>query len=157
MIHAQIQQNLSFKTSYGKPVADVKNFIEEWLAQHPGGRIFVGTDSKVFGEKVKYSTVICLWNVGTGVWEVFRNFAVPNPEDRFTRLWNEVTISIETAEIIKDVTPNIEVHMDFNSNPKYPSFQLYDAGMGLVTSMGYQGAGKPHAWAATYGANRHCQ
>ena len=34
---------------------------------------------------------------------------------------------------------------------------FYDAGIGLVNSMGFIGAGKPNAWAATSGANRRCQ
>lgn len=145
-----------FRTSHGVAVKDLRGFVENWLHEHPRGQIYVGTDSKTFGEKVKYSTVICLWDVGRGVWEVYCNHVVERPKDRFTRLWNEITLSVEVAERIKGIA-SITVHMDFNSNPKYPSYQLYDAGMGLVQSMGYKGEGKPDSWAATSGANRRCQ
>jgi predicted RNase H-related nuclease YkuK (DUF458 family) len=94
--------------------------------------------------------------VGYGVWEAYANFKLPRPKDRFTRLWHEVAFSVKVAEKLKDLG-NIHVHMDYNSDPKYPSYQLYDAGIGLVQSMGFTGAGKPNAWAATSGANRHCQ
>jgi predicted RNase H-related nuclease YkuK (DUF458 family) len=71
-------------------------------------------------------------------------------------LWNEVTKAVEIAEMLKDLG-KITVHVDINSNPRFRSYQLYDASMGLITSMGFEAAGKPLAWAATCGANKHCQ
>lgn len=149
-------ENFTFRTKHGGEVEDIFSFVKSWLVEHPNGEIYVGTDSKTRGKKVKYSTVICLWDVGRGVWEVYSNFWIPRPKDRFTRLWHEVTHSVQVAEKLKKLG-NVHVHMDFNSDPKFPSYQLYDAGIGLVQSMGFKGAGKPHAWAATSGANRHCQ
>ncbi|MDX5325746.1 MAG: hypothetical protein LPK80_05750 [Bacteroidota bacterium] len=145
-----------FRTSKGVPVEDLRGFVREWLRSHPGGKIYVGTDSKTRGSEVKYSTVVCLWDVGSGVWEAYANQVIEKPKDRFTRLWNEIMRSVEIAEYLKDIAP-ITVHMDFNSNPRFPSYRLYDAGMGLIQSLGFDGAGKPHSWAATSGANRHCQ
>lgn len=153
---AQQQNGTVYKTSNGLTVANLREFVQGWLNQHPDGEIYVGTDSKARGDRVKYSTVICLWDVGHGVWEAYRNEFTKRPKDKFTRLWDEVNRSVVVAEKLKDLG-KVHVHLDFNSNPDYPSYQLYDAGIGLVTSLGFNGAGKPNAWAATSGANRHCQ
>lgn len=137
-------------------IDDIRTYVRAWMTLHPRGKIYVGSDSQVRGPDTKYSTVICLWDVGHGVWEIYSNVVVPRPPDRFSRLWFEVQRSLEVAEIIRDLG-DVIVHMDFNSDPKYPSYQLYDAGMGLVKSMGFDAAGKPHSWAASCGANKRCQ
>ena len=147
---------ITFRTLQGGEVDNIISFVKNWLTDHPKGEIYVGTDSKARGSRVKYSSVICLWDVGHGVWEAYANFWLPRPSDRYTRLWHEVTFSVKVAEKLKELG-NIHVHMDYNSDPKFPSYKLYDAGIGLVNAMGFEGAGKPHAWAATSGANRHCQ
>lgn len=145
-----------FRDHSGKEISDIRSFVEDWLQNHPKGEIFVGCDSKVRGKRVKYSTVVCLWNVGNGVSEIHCNEVERTPKDSYTRLWNEVTRAVELADLLKDLG-KITVHVDINSNPKYRSHQLYDASIGLITSMGFKGAGKPFSWAATCGAHRHCQ
>ena len=115
-----------------------------------------GCDSKARGQLVKYSTVVCLWNVGHGVSEIYKNEVIPAPKDSYTRLWNEVERGVKVANYLKELG-EITVHVDINSNPKFRSYQLYDASMGLITSMGFKAAGKPFSWAATCGAHRHCQ
>jgi len=145
-----------YRTSNGVEVSNLRGFVQNWLIEHPNGEIYVGTDSKARGNKVKYSTAICLWDVGHGVWEAYVNELTNRPKDKFTRLWEELNRSVKIAEKLKGLG-KIHVHMDFNSNPEFPSYQLYDAGIGLVTSLGFKGAGKPHAWAATSGAHKHCQ
>lgn len=152
----EVKKNGVFRTSGGQVVEDLREFIERWKLKHENGKIYIGTDSQARGGVVNYSTVVCLWDVGHGVWEAYTKDVIDRPKDRYTRLWNEVMRSVELADEISDLG-EIHVHMDYNSNPKYPSYQLYDAGIGYVTSMGYVAAGKPDAWAATSGANRHCQ
>lgn len=146
-----------FKDFTGGRIDDVRLYIESWLRLNPNGEIFVGCDSKVRGNRVKYSTVICLWNVGHGVREIYRNEIMPTPKDSYTRLWEEVTKAVEAAEDIKDLKRNITVHIDINSNPQFQSHKLYDASIGLITALGFKGEGKPHSWAASCGAHRHCQ
>lgn len=150
------QSNPPFRDPIGTEVIDIKSYVSHWLKNHPQGEIFVGCDSKVRGTRVKYSTVVCLWNVGRGVNEIHKNEVEKRPKDAYTRLWNEVTRAVEVADALKDLG-RITVHVDINSNPKYRSHQLYDASIGLITSMGFKGAGKPFSWAASCGAHRHCQ
>ncbi len=148
--------NPVFRNYLGKEIKNIKSFVEQWLKNHPGGEIYVGTDSKARGKWVKYSTVICLWDVGKGVAELYKNEVSPKPRDTFSRLWEEVTKAIEIASELKSLG-KITVHVDINSNPKYRSHRLYDASIGLLNSLGFEAAGKPFSWAATCGAHRHCQ
>lgn len=152
----KLTTNPVFRDHQGEAIEDARKYVMNWLHKHPGGRIFVGCDSKVRGDKVKYSTAICLWNIGKGVQEIYKNEVIRKPHDQYSRLWGEVTRAVETAETLKDLG-EITVHVDINSNPKYRSHKLYDASIGLITSMGFQGAGKPYSWAASCGAHRHCQ
>lgn len=145
-----------FRDHNGQVVADPRSYVAQWLKSHPRGRIFVGCDSKVRSTTCKYSTAICLWNIGKGVSEIYCNEVVKRPPDEYTRLWDEVTRAVQTAELLQDLA-EITVHVDINSNPRYRSHRLYDACIGLITSMGFQGAGKPYSWAASCGAHRHCQ
>lgn len=151
-----MKSTTSFKNYKDHPVEDVRSYVQSWLQNIPNGEIYIGCDSKVRGNRVKYSTVICLWNVGNGVLEIYRNEIEKAPKDAYTRLWNEVTRAVEVAEILKDLS-RITVHVDINSNPKHRSHQLYDASIGWINSLGFKGAGKPLSWAASCGAHRHCQ
>ena len=149
-------KNPCWRDHSGSEVQNYLQRVETWLNSHPNGEIYVGCDSKVRGNWVKYSTVVCLWNVGKGVSEIYRNETEKAPPDSYTRLWNEVTRAVDVADSLKDLG-RITVHVDINSNPKFRSYQLYDASIGLITSMGFRGAGKPYSWAASCGAHRHCQ
>ncbi len=145
-----------FRDSQKKEINDVRQYVVHWLKNNPFGEIYVGCDSKVRGPFVKYATAICLWNVGHGVSELYKNEVEKTPSDRYTRLWNEVTRAVEIADLLKDLA-RITVHVDINSNPKFQSHRLYDASIGLIHSMGFRGAGKPYSWAASCGAHQHCQ
>lgn len=148
--------NPVFRNYLGKEIKNIKTFVEQWLENHPQGQIYVGSDSKARGKWVKYSTVICLWDVGNGVAELYKNEVSPKPKDTFSRLWEEVSKAIEIASELQSLG-KITVHIDINSNPKYRSHRLYDASIGLLNSLGFEAAGKPFSWAATCGAHRHCQ
>lgn len=150
------QKPVLFKNYKSEPVIDIKSYAETWLKTHPHGEVYVGCDSKARGKKVTYSTVICFWDVGKGVQEIHHTETVPAPKDSYSRLWEEVTRAVNTAYTLKDLG-KITVHIDINSNPKYKSHQLCDASIGLITSMGFEGEGKPFSWAASCGAHKHCQ
>lgn len=152
----KLTPNPVFRDHSQNEIVDIKLYVEHWLDKHPQGEVYVGCDSKVRGLRVKYSTVVCLWDVGHGVSEIYRNEMEKTPPDPYTRLWNEVTRAVSTAEYLKELS-KITVHVDINSNPRFRSYRLYDASIGLITSLGFEGAGKPFSWAASCGAHRHCQ
>ncbi len=152
----KLTTNTVFRDHTGKEVTDEKIYVKNWLKNHPSCQIFVGCDSKVRSKKTTYSTVICMWDVGKGVREIYKNEIVQSPLDSYTRLWSEVTRAVNTAYELRNLG-KITVHVDINSNSKYRSYQLYDTSIGLIISMGFKGAGKPFSWAASCGAHRHCQ
>ncbi len=155
-MNQKIETPTLFLDGRGQTITDLEAYVGQWLKEHPNGALYVGADSKVWGERVKYATVVCLWDMGRGVKELYRNEYAPKPKDSFTRLWTEVTKAVEVAEVLRELG-EITVHVDINENPKYRSHALYDASMGFITSMGFKAAGKPFAWAASCGAHRHCQ
>lgn len=152
----KLSTQVVFRNHHSQIVEDPRAFVANWLKEHPDGRVFVGCDSKVRGKFTKYSTAICLWNIGRGVSEIYQNEVVATPLDEYTRLWTEVEKAVAVAEKLRGLG-EITVHVDINSNPKYRSHQLYDASIGLIQSLGFEGAGKPYSWAASCGAHRHCQ
>ncbi len=145
-----------FRSHHEGEIDDPREYVARWLKEHPQGRVFVGCDSKVRGDQTKFCTAICMWDIGRGVSEIYKNEVQNTPPDKFSRLWAEVEKAVAIAEELRDLT-DITVHVDINSNPKYRSHQLYDASIGLIQSLGFQGAGKPNSWAASCGAHRHCQ
>lgn len=151
-----LSSEIPFRNYRQEIVAKPRDFVAQWLLQYPQGKVFVGCDSKVRGKLTKYSTAICLWNPGKGVQEIFRTEVVPTPPDDYTRLWTEVEKALETAGVLKGLAP-LTVHVDLNSKAQFRSNRLYDASIGLIRAMGFEGAGKPHSWAASCGAHRHCQ
>ena len=158
MISHDLENRISkFIDGAGARVLDLRFYVHNWLKEHPNGEIYVGADSKVRGDQVKYSTVVCMWDVGRGVTELHLNEIEPKPkDDGFTRLWSEVTKAVEIADSLKEVG-DITVHVDLNENPQFKSHRLFDASIGLITSMGFKAEGKPFSWAASCGAHRHCQ
>ena len=155
-MNQKIETPTLFLDGRGQTITDLEAYVGQWLKEHPNGALYVGADSKVWGERVKYATVVCLWDMGRGVKELYRNEYAPKPKDSFTRLWTEVTKAVEVAEVLRELG-EITVHVAINENPKYRSHALYDASMGFITSLGFKAAGKPFAWAASCGAHRHCQ
>lgn len=146
-----------FSDGQGRRVLDLRRHVRNWLNEHPMGQIHIGADSKVRGDQVKYSTVVCMWDVGRGVSEVHLNEVERKPKGGgYERLWSEVTRAVEVADFLREFG-DITVHVDINENPQFKSHQLFDASIGLIQSMGFKAAGKPFSWAASCGAHRHCQ
>jgi|GEM_PF-968066 len=155
-IRPQKETPARFLDHRGQAVEEVYGYVQGWLDAHPKGSIYVGSDSKVRGEWVKYSTVVCLWDVGRGVWELHQNEVLPKPKDAYSRLWEEVNRAVETANLLRGLG-EVTVHVDINADPRFKSHPLYDASIGFITALGYKAAGKPFSWAASCGAHRHCQ
>jgi predicted RNase H-related nuclease YkuK (DUF458 family) len=78
--------------------------------------------------------------------------------DRFTRLWNEVEMSINLAVYLKDngIDPSY-VDLDLNPDPKCGSNNVLRSALGYVESMGFTPRCKPDAISASYVADRICK
>lgn len=146
-----------FRKSDGTYLLDVKQYVEDWINHHPNCELHVGCDSKRRGNNVKYAVSICLRDLGNGVHELHANTIIKDISDNFTRLWEEVHMSVELAKELNTIGKPITVHVDFNSEPQFLSNRLYEASMGFIKSYGYKAISKPNAWAASSGAHGHCQ
>lgn len=145
-----------FRKRDGTPVRDIGAYVGEWLKQHPNSEVHVGCDSKTRNDTIKFSTVICMREIGKGVHEIHRNEFERHLGDKMERLWREVSKALKIAEELKEIA-SITIHVDLNSDEKAKSHSLYDASIGMIKGMGFKALGKPYAWAATSGANKHCE
>ena len=137
---------------FGKEI-DLTGFINN----HPDTTtFFVGTDSRVFGKRIVYTSVIVAYRQGKGGAIVFHRAKVESKDGIRRRLLMEAMRSIECAwfldSVIKD-TSDVMIHLDVNSNLKYESSSYLNELVGLVVSQGFSVRHKPDAWAATQAAH----
>lgn len=151
----------SWLTAHGNVVVkdDLIASIEEHILS--GGRIFVGCDSNVIGEKCTYATAICLYNESErrGGRYFYRRHVekirLRSPPQ--VRIMQEAQIAIEVALELASIFPteNIEVHLDVNTRKGHLSQTLADQLSGYAKAAGFECKLKPHSWAATGIADGH--
>lgn len=147
----------NFKRNNGEIIEDLVAYVAEWLETHPNSELYIGCDSQDIGKKIKYAVSVCLYEIGKGGHYVTSVSYITKQTSFEHKLWNEVVKSVEAAELLKDLGVRIVIHVDYNSNPKEKSNQLYEAGLGYAIGLGYEAVGKPDAWAATHVADKHCR
>lgn len=149
--------NRVFKTVKGEPVDVVKHTVEI-LKECPYVEIHVGTDSQNHRKHTVYSTVIAYRYGNRGVHYILSNTRVPKIKDRWTRLWKEAELSIETAEsLTQKVKVKLEIDLDYNIDEKHFSSKLVQAAQGWAMSLGYKANVKPDNQVATRAADHHCR
>lgn len=150
-----------FQNRDGQKIENVSEYVKNWLNEHIECEIYIGCDSQETHNRVTYVTTICLYERGKGAHVIYKKEYEPKQTlgktNMHTRLWNEVTKSIEVADTLKDLDRPITVHVDYNSKQTEKSNQLYEAGIGYAKSMGYDAVGKPDAWAASSAADNYCR
>jgi hypothetical protein len=150
--------NRVFKKVDGTTVDIVKHTLSI-LKEYPWVEIHVGTDSQNHRRKTYYSVVIAYRYGNRGVHYIVHNQKVPKIKDRWTRLWKEAELSIETAEFItsKISSLKVEIDFDYNVDERYFSSKLVQAASGWATSLGYKVNIKPDNQVATKAADHHCR
>lgn len=146
-----------FKTVQGKKIDDVAQYIKDYLKNHTGQHIdiIVGCDSQNYNRYTSYATVIALYNEGHGGHIIFERDKTPRERVRATRLLNEVSKSIETAEMLKLAgLPKIKyIDIDINPSERFKSNEVYASAVGMVRGMGYDCRCKTLGAAVTYCAD----
>jgi predicted RNase H-related nuclease YkuK (DUF458 family) len=139
-----------------KNIKDVKGYISDYINTNGEVKLFVGCDSKQSGDFTTYAVSAVLYKKGLGGHVVYFIDKVPRIRDMFVKLWGEVERTKEFLEYLgEDMKPFVEeVHLDFNPKPIHKSNMVHDAGVGLISSMGYKAIGKYGSWAASYCADR---
>jgi predicted RNase H-related nuclease YkuK (DUF458 family) len=139
-----------------KNIKDVKGYISDYINTNGEVKLFVGCDSKQSGDFTTYAVSAVLYKKGLGGHVVYFIDKVPRIRDMFTKLWGEVERTKEFLEYLgEDMKPFVEeVHLDFNPEPVHKSNMVHDAGVGLISSMGYKAVGKPESWCATHASDK---
>lgn len=151
----------NFQNRNGIKIENVLEYVKRWLDDHKQSNIYIGCDSQETNNRITYVTTICLYENGRGAHVIYKKEYEPKENktrtNMYTRLWNEVTKSIDVANVLKCLNKPITVHVDYNSKQNEKSNQLYEAGIGYAKSMGYDAVGKPEAWAASNCADNYCR
>lgn len=147
-----------FKKISGELVEIVPHTLEV-INEHPDVEIHIGTDSQNKRGRTTYVTAIA-YRYGTrGVHYVYRKDVVKRIRDKYTRLFREAELTIETAEWFTDKLRSVYVELDFdyNEDEKYFSQKLVASTVGWASSLGYNVNIKPNSQIATKAADFHCR
>jgi predicted RNase H-related nuclease YkuK (DUF458 family) len=171
---------LNFKKFDGTVIKDINQYVKDWAAKNPYGDVVIGCDSQEHARYVKYAVAIVMhakdkYGMGKGAHVIKAvivdkshktpKFArkIENGKINFDttalqgKLWKEVELTIQAAQMLSNCDLKIKVHVDYNSDDKAASHILYASGIGFANGMGFEAEGKPHAWAATHVADSLCR
>jgi predicted RNase H-related nuclease YkuK (DUF458 family) len=139
-----------------KNIKDIKLYISDYINTNGSVKLFIGCDSKQSGDFTTYAVSAVLYEKGLGGHVVYSIDKVPRIRDMFTKLWGEVERTKEFLEYLgEDMKPFVEeVHLDFNPSPTHKSNMVHDAGIGLISSMGYKAIAKYGSWCATHASDK---
>jgi predicted RNase H-related nuclease YkuK (DUF458 family) len=149
---------LTFKRLADGREVDLVSYVKSKLEEDSNIKIYVGSDSQNVGAKTVYATVVVLHYGNNGGHVIYSKISLPRVRDTFTRLWNEVIYSLETAEeMYNNGLPRADyIDLDYNPDPIYQSNSVLRSALGYVESMGYKARTKPNAPAASCCADAIC-
>ena len=119
---------------------ELVSYIREWMEVNPGHRIYIGCDSQNKGRSTTYATVVVLHYHTGGGHVLYRRDKIEKITSSFERLWKEVELSVDVANLLINSglgKPDC-IDVDLNPDPRYNSNQLLRAAVGLIESMGIQ-------------------
>lgn len=121
-------------------------------------KIYVGSDSQVTGPTMKIATVIVFHYGNNGAHVAYRTLTVKTPQDNFSRLWFEVTCSMEIASYLREIGLNVTfVDLDLNEDPQWKSNEVLRSALGYVTGSGFEARCKPNDAYAVRVADTLCR
>jgi predicted RNase H-related nuclease YkuK (DUF458 family) len=117
---------------------ELVSYVKNWMSDNPGHKIYIGCDSQNKGRSTTYATVIVLHYPSGGGHVLYKKEKIEKISSSFERLWKEVELSVEIANLLMDSgigKPDC-IDVDLNPDPRYNSNQLLRAAVGLIESMG---------------------
>lgn len=144
-----------FKTLGGIPIDSIVDYIKEYISTHDNIDILIGTDSQSRGKETVYATVIVLYTRGRGGHVLVSKKITPKERVIPVKLLNEVWMSVEVAEFLKenDVPKPRYIDVDLNPDPRWASNKVLRDAVGLVEGMGYSVRYKHNGAMSTYAAD----
>ena len=128
------------------------------MKKHPSVELIVGCDSHSFNNHTIYVTTLVFRYHQRGAHVVYKKEKVSRVNDLFSRLWKEMEKSASLAlHLRENYGVNIsQIDLDYNDDPKYPSFKVRQAAMGYIESLGFTPKTKPTLLPAKGAANFLC-
>jgi len=136
---------------------DVLKYALQQVKRTPEMEVYVGSDSQNYQTRTIYCTVVAFRIPGCGADYVFLTESLPPVRDFWQRLWREVEMSMEVAQLLSANNVDCEIEMDYNEDKRYKSNVLVPAAKGWATSLGYNVRCKPNCKLATFVADIHCR
>jgi len=155
-----------FKKFGGVIIPDVGKYISDYLKKQPFTKIYIGTDSHQSGKTTNYATAIVLYDldengIGHGAHVIYARNKENKTHDIFTRIWTEITYSVEVAEIVCETVKiqreEIVIDIDVNPNEHEGSNVVFNASVGYIKGIGFGVRAKPDSWAASCSADLLCK
>lgn len=173
-------QELEFRKFDGTLIENVSQYVKNWVAENPYGKIIIGCDSQEHSRFVTYAIAIVMhrkdkYDIGHGahvIKSIIRDQKYKTPKGTLKikdgkksfdtsvlqgKLWKEVEFTIQAAKLLEDCNKKIMIHVDYNSDESAMSNVLFAPGIGYAQGMGYEAEGKPYAWASSTVADKLCK
>ncbi len=141
---------------------DIVIAVEEVLIQEKALgnhlKVYIGTDSQVYGSVANFATVIVFLREKKGGFMYVSKDKVTRIMSLKERMIKEVARSVEVAYSLCDVLDKhhvgLEVHADINTDPNFESNVALSEAMGYIMSMGFEFKAKPDAFASSSCADK---
>jgi len=148
-LHDAISVTMQYRFFNGNPIDDVRLYIENYIQSNPTSEIFIGTDSHAHKDQLTFVTTICFHKPINGVHCIYSKHIELKPKELYTRIWREVELTYEIAELVKPVIgkKTLFLDVDVNVKPQHPSNVVYGAAYGFLNANGYSVRFKPQAYA----------
>ena len=121
-------------------------------------KVYIGTDSQVYGEVANFATAIVFLREKKGGFMFVSKDRIKRIMSIKERMILEVSRSIEVAYSLCDVLDKhqvgLEVHADINTDPNFKSNVALSEAMGYIMSMGFEFKAKPDAFASSSCADK---
>lgn len=154
-----LTMNKIFKNFDNDKIENVSDYVSGKLDEIDNCKVFVGTDSQVYGNYTSYAVAICMYNPGNGAHIIYSKEKDYKKKDRLVdRLWEEVVRTVEVANFLRENINDIDINTHFDVNPReeFRSNQIYKAAIGYANGANFDFEVKPESWAATCAADRIC-
>tara|TARA_B100001059_G_C17806843_1_gene569715 strand:- start:243 stop:734 length:492 start_codon:yes stop_codon:yes gene_type:complete len=142
------------------PYLDMLKVLKE-VSEYQNHKIIIGTDSVKSNQSFIFTSTICILNEYEYHDRTYFYNRKKIKDDLYymlaKRLLKETYDSIEIANFLRAAleSPNLEIHIDVNTDPKHKSSKFKNTLMGYVSGCGFDCRVKPESFVASSIADNH--
>lgn len=142
------------------PYLDMLKILRD-VSEYQDHKIIIGTDSVKSQQSFIFTSTICIFNEYENYDRTYFYNRKKIKDDSYyvlaKRLLKETSDSIEIANFLNAAldNPNLEIHIDVNTDPKHKSSKFKNTLIGYVTGCGFECRVKPESFVASSIADNH--